>query len=99
MERNTYDSYNDVVFDRSDKTTWPAIVISTTIEAGKDYAEILQLKNYIVRNSVDTIQGMFVRAIVITPGYLAKAERAQYDAMSGYWAAIHTFTVTSNVRG
>lgn len=85
-----FESYDDE-FDINDKSTWPAIIVSTTIEAGMEYAKILGIKNYMVSNDLSKIQGVRPRAVIPTPAYLTQVEQAAWAARAGYDAAMLGF--------
>ncbi len=98
LREDIFESYEDE-YDFNDKSTWPAVIISTTIEAGMEYAKILGIKNYMVSNSVNKIQGLRPRAIIPTPGYLSQVERASWDARVAYDAAMQGFSKSGITRG
>lgn len=98
LREDIFESFEDE-FDINDKSTWPAVVIPTTIEAGMEYAKILGIKNYVVSNEINKIQGLRIRAIIPTPGYLANVERAMWDARVAYDAALQGFSLSDITRG
>ena len=93
-----FESYDDE-FDINDKSTWPAVIVSTTIEAGMEYAKILGIKNYVVANDVGELQGLRPRAVIPTPAYQSQVERAAWSARAGYDAAIIGFYKSDITKG
>ena len=80
------------------------LVIATDNLAGDDYAKVMGLENYLVRNEIEKIQGLRFRAVVVTPGFIMQAERARYEseeaygkAMTPFDAAMQSFAMTSTV--
>lgn len=93
MTANYYKNDHDVEFDVQDVTTWPAMVIATTPEAGKKYAEIVGIKNYVVACDIAQSQGLRMRTVVITPGYLYEADKKSWEARSALDGALQGFSM------
>lgn len=91
VKTRVYENYGDVVFDVKDPRTWPAMVIATSIDAGREFAEMLGIRNYIVCDSVEQTRGRRMRSVVATPGYLYEIERKAWGIRDAYDAAMQGF--------
>lgn len=78
---------------------YPVLVIGTTNEAAEEYAKILRLDDYIVQNTLDKIQGIRMRAIVVTPGFILAAEQKAYEAMHPLHAAHQGLAMVTDQLG
>lgn len=99
LTEDSYDDYDGVEFDVTDMSTWPALVIATSIPAGMEYAKVLGLRNFSVRTTMEKIQGMRIRSVVVTPGYLSKVEMEMLEARRAYEAAIRSLSLSSSTMG
>lgn len=60
--------------DESTSIEYPIVVLATSKEAGEAYCKVLGLSNYrVVTNQAHT-QGIRMRAMVISPGFLSELE-------------------------
>lgn len=57
---------------------YPVAVLATNKRNGKTYSEMLGIKNYIVVTKREEIEGLHVRAVVITPAYYEQLEEHRW---------------------
>lgn len=84
----------------SDHKTIVAL-LATEVEAGHRYAESIGLREYQVftEETADHMQGRRIRAVVITPGYLSKSERAVYEHRKALGIAEQSASLGRGPRG
>lgn len=78
---------------------YPALVLATSKRAGRQYADMLGLKNYRVVREQYEIEGAKARAVVVTPAYYQKMEESRHYALNLFHAAVHAGTYTNAPRG
>lgn len=78
---------------------YPAVIVATSQEAGKTYAEALGVENYRVVTTRKQSQGIRLRVLIITPGYFEQAERAYYQALEAFTGALMSSVSTAAPNG
>lgn len=83
----------------ADIKQYPAVILATNNRAGKQYADMLGIENYMIAMRESELEGLKVRAVVITPGYYEKIESIKYKTTSLMRIAMRTGMLTNTPLG
>lgn len=77
------------------------VVLATSLDEGLKYVEAIGLRDYWVftNETADRLEGLRIKAVVVTPGYLQEADRAMVNKMAAFYAAEHSAYMANAVRG